>query len=120
MGKVIFGAALAFACLGATWASATSVRVNDRNSAASPGAGGWTQNFSTKAFSSGSINVAPASRPASVVPGATNKVVDLNRGPGRYDLAALRSGPLRLRADADCIFVSIKTSAGKRWRPGCK
>jgi hypothetical protein len=113
MGRIGLGVGVAFACLGATWASAESVlHTSDSHSTMGPGQGGWTMNFSTnKAFTSGS---------ASVVTSSTNKVVDLYGVLGRYDLTGSRHWLFRPRSDADCVFVSIDTSAGDLWRPGCK
>ncbi len=111
MRKVKFGAALAFACLGATWTSAATVHINDGHGAADFGVGGWTQNFGAKPFASGAV---------SIVPNVTNAVVDFHSDVNRHDLASSPHWPLWLRADADCVFVSSPTSAGNRWRPGCK
>ncbi len=110
MRKVKFGVAFALACLGATWASATSLRLNDGHGAA-PGEGGWALNFSTKPFASGA---------ASVVSNAAREVVDSHSGITRDDLTSLRHRELWLRAHADCVFVSSPTFAGNRiWRPNC-
>jgi hypothetical protein len=106
---ILCGAALAFAWFGATMAWAGNLRPGDGPSAASPGEGGWSQNFSTKAFTSGS---------ASVVSNAANKVVVRDPDIPRHDLTG--SGHWLLRDDADCVFVSTTSSAGNRWRPGCK
>jgi hypothetical protein len=111
MHKVKFGATLAFACLGATWASATSLHINDGRSAADFGVGGWTQNFSANGFASGAV---------SIVSRGPDQAVDFHSNVTRRDLTSLRQPPLRLRADADCVFVSSTTSAGHRWRPACK
>jgi hypothetical protein len=111
MRKFKFGAALAFACLGATWASAASLRINDGHFAADFGVGGWTQNFGAKPFASGAV---------SVVSNAANAVVDFHSDITRHDPTNLRHRALWLRADADCVFVSSTTSAGNRWRPACK
>jgi hypothetical protein len=107
MRKVIFCATLALACLGATWASAENFfrHSNDGRTGAGPGEGGWTQNLSTtKGSTSESVS--------------TNEVVKADPDLGRHDFTDHRA--LRLRADADCIFVSTITPAGNRWRPGCK
>jgi hypothetical protein len=111
MRKVKFGATLAFACLGATSASATSLRINDGHAAADFGVGGWTQNFGAKPFASGAV---------SVVSNAANDAVDFHSDPVRLDLTSSGHRALWLRADADCVFASSTTSAGSRWRPACK
>ncbi len=119
MRKVRFGAAFAFACLGATWASAASLRIDDSHPGADFGVGGWTQNFSAKAVASGA---------AAIVSGAINKAgsnaanvaVGLPPDLARRDLTEWRHRPFWLRADADCIFALSSASAGHRWRPGCK
>jgi streptomycin 6-kinase len=117
MHKLVFGAALAFACLGATWASADGVlHTSDGHSAADIGYGSWTHNFSTRPFASESASVVPSA----TVLSPTNKVVDLHGDLGRHDLTGFRHWLPRLHSDADCVFVSIDTSAGDRWRPGCK
>jgi len=111
MRKVKFGVAFAFACLGATWASATSLHMNDGRTGAAPGEGGWTLNFGAKAFAGGA---------ASVVSNAAKEAVDSPLRFTRHDLASLRYRELWLRARADCVFVSTTTSAGARiWRPNC-
>lgn len=118
MRKLVFGATLAFACLGATWASADSVlHTSDSHFAADPGYGSWTHNFSTRPSAGESASVVSGA----AVSSAANEVVDLHLvGPGRHDLTGLRAWRLRLRSDADCVFVSTDGSAGDLWRPGCK
>jgi hypothetical protein len=111
MRKVKFAAALAFACLAATWALAASIRVNDGHSAADFGAGGWTQTFTAKPFASGAVSVISGAAVETLGP-----TLDLS---GR-DFASSRRWPAWLRADADCVFVSSPTAAGQRWRPACK
>jgi hypothetical protein len=111
MRKVKFGAAFALACLGATWASATSLRINDGHPGAVPGEGGWALNFSTKPFAGGA---------ASVVSNVAKEEVDSTSHLTRDDLTSLRHRELWLGARADCVFVSSITSTGNRiWRPSC-
>ncbi len=111
MRKVKFAAALAVACLAATWASAAGIRVNDGHSAADFGVGGWTQNFAAKPFASGAV---------SVVSGAADETFDPALDFAGRGLASSRGWPAWLRADADCVFVSSTTAAGHPWRPSCK
>ncbi len=111
MRKVKFAAALAFACLAATWASAASIRIDDGHSAADFGVGGWTQNFTARPFASGAV---------SVVSGAADEKLDAASDFAGRDLASSRRWPAWLRADADCVFVSSPTAAGHLWRPACK
>jgi hypothetical protein len=123
MRELVFGAALAFACLGATWASADGVRhISDGHSTMGPGQGGWTMNFSTnKAFTSESASVVSRANVSSAtVLSPTKEVVDLHGNLGRHDLTRLWAWRLRRNSDADCVFVSIDTFAGDLWRPGCK
>ena len=111
MRKGKFAVAFAFACLGATWALATSLRINDGHPGAAPGEGGWTLNFGAKPFASGVV---------SGVSNAANELVDSPSHLIRDDLMSLRHRELWLRAHADCVFVSSTTSAGNRiWRPSC-
>lgn len=111
MRKVQFGVAFALACLGATWASAASLRINDGHSGTAPGEGGWTLNFGAKAFAGGA---------ASVVSNAANEAANPPSRLTRDDLASSRHRELWLRAHADCVFVSSTTFAGNRiWRPRC-
>ena len=51
---------------------------------------------------------------------STNEVVRADPDLGRHDFTDFRHAAPRLRADADCVFVSTTTPAGNRWRPGCK
>ncbi len=110
MRKVKFAAALTYACLGATSASAANVRIDGGHSATDFGVGGWSQNFSAKPFASGAV---------SVVSGVAKAAVNSPSDFARHDFASLRHWPL-WRADAGCVFVSSTTSAGNRWRPACK
>jgi hypothetical protein len=119
MGKVKFGAAFAFACLGAASASAASVRINDGHAGADFGVGGWTQNFSAKTVASGAVSIV-SNATGEAVSNAASVAVHLPSDVARRDLADLRHRPIWLRADADCVFVSSTTSAGNRWRPACK
>jgi opacity protein-like surface antigen len=113
MRKVFFGAALAFACLAGTAASAGVLEEHGHSNTSwggtgGYGVGGWKGNFSGKAATgeTGSVTSGTARAPAAFDLGLERRDFE------RRDLTELRRDP-------DCIFVSTKIN-GARWRPGCK
>jgi hypothetical protein len=123
MRKVFFGAALAFACLAGTAASA-GVIVEHGHSATSSGGGGWSGGYGVGGWKGNYSAKAATGQTSSVSFGTTSSAtVGTTKGPvtfnlGRRDFA--RREVRDLRRDPECdIFVPINID-GARWRPGCK
>jgi hypothetical protein len=130
MRKVFLGAALAFACLAGTAASA-GVIVEHGHSATSLGGGGWSGgngvggwkgNYSAKA-ATGQTNSVSFGTTSSATFGTTSSATfGTTKGPVTFNLGRRdfeRRELTELLRDPDCIFVSKKIN-GARWRPGCK
>ena len=121
MRKVFLGAALAFACLAGTAASA-GIIVEHGHSATSSGGGGWSGGYGGGGWKGNYSAKAATGQTSSVSFGTTSSATfGTTKGPvtfnlGRRDFARRELRDLR---DPECIFVSIKID-GARWRPGCK
>ena len=123
MRKVFFGAALSFACLAGTAASA-GVIVEHGHSATSSGGGGWSGGYGVGGWKGNYSAKAATGQTSSVSFGTTSSATfGTTKGPvtfnlGRRDFA--RREVRDLRRDPECdIFVPINID-GARWRPGCK
>ncbi len=114
MRKVFLGAALAFACLAGTAASA-GVIVEHGHSATSWGGGGWSGGYGVGGWKGNYSAKAATGQTSSVTFGTTKEPATFNLGRSDFERRELTE----LRRDPDCIFVSKKIN-GARWRPGCK
>jgi hypothetical protein len=116
MRKVFFGAALAFACLAGTAASA-GVIVEHGHSATSSGGGGWSGGYGVGGWKGNYSAKVATGQASSVTFSTTKEPATFNLGLQRRDFE--RRELRDLRRDPDCVFVSIQID-GARWRPGCK
>jgi hypothetical protein len=114
MRKVFLGAALAFACLAGTAASA-GVIVEHGYSAPGSGGGGWSGGYGVGGWKGNYSAKAATGQTSSVTFGTTKEPATFNLGRSAFERRELTE----LRRDPDCIFVSKKVN-GARWRPGCK
>ena len=117
MRKVFLGAALAFACLAGTAASAGAVVEHGHANTHFAG-GGWTGGNGVGGWKGNYSGNAAAGATSSVTFGPTKAPATFNVVLGRRDLERRELTQL-LRDPNNCIFVSVRIS-GARWRPGCK
>jgi hypothetical protein len=119
MRKAFLGAALAFACLAGTAASAGVLEEHSYSTThwggtGGNGVGGWKGNYSAKA-ATGQTSSVSFGATSSVTFGTTKEPATFTLGRRDFERRELTE----LRRDPDCFFVSKKIN-GARWRPGCK
>src|SRR5271156_6536358 len=102
MRKVFFGAALAFACLAGTAASA-QVIVEHGHSATSSGGGGWSGGYGVGGWKGNYSAKAATGQTSSVAFSSAKEPATFELGLGHRDFE--RRELAELRRDPDCIFV---------------
>lgn len=145
MRKVIFEAALMFACFGVTCASAETVTKHQQSGSEVGGwtmdsaVGGWKQNSTAKISSRvssggvsssttteafGSAKAFTGASAGGVSSGTITEASSASAGAVSSSTTSLWGSrplpPRLLTNDSDCVFVAQETPTGKLWRPACK